>query len=1684
MKPYHRQNKKNRKAANKYQWRRIWSALILLCLIVAEIGTDSLHVYAEEVEEIQETIEENGETVFEETEEKTTDDNALEEAVEKEEESEDITTADEEEPAEDEETDVLETDEEAENTDRDADIEFNIPGNGRYMQFADGMKIIDHFNFDEIEEMVYEAEDEFPETISAYIYEIKAKDDAHLFTYEKTDLVKENIDVTWKLAEQYDADCDDECVVYYPVWDYEEYLIAEKNDEYEAACIIDEEFISELIREKFVPVIMLGVAEWNSGYIPIEEAPAPTVFRGSFTQSIPHADKYIPDISRYTPVKNQDLIKKDNKGTMACWVFATIGALELSLINRGLADNTIDLSEYHLLNFILGHDTSDISAQTDPLGGTFGDTSNYSAPVDKTNFLTRGGNIAFSTQGLANWVGAASEETAPYPDNLEDYGRELPKTLRYDDSVHLKDYYKINIATNRDVAKSFIKSNGAVVSAMYMTSSKYDSVHNSYYQNSKNSKETNHQIMLVGWDDDFPAANFATAPVGNGAWLVRNSYGGSGYEINGYFWLSYYDTSIPENGYVLIASEADDYDHNYQYDGTNISETSSVSMSSPTMTVANVFTLHGNDIGENGGEQIDAVGVRLHQNANSTATIDIYLNPEAGNPESGVKVEKAHTVKSMPYAGYYTVPLNSPIKAAEGTTFSVVVTYSSVENILLPVDCVYNSTSSYYVMNASAQPGQSYYCNSSKKWIDYSKNSNRNICIKAFTSDINRIDYVLDGGSNSPENEKFYKPGEEMALSEPVKTGFQFEGWYLDSDFTKPVSVIDDTAIGDEGLIRVYAKWKSKFRLYADCPTEDITWINFGDKFTLFEDGNGAFYSSTGEDVLMSGDIPAVKRDGYCFGGWFTETNGGGKKLAERVNVADSEAVAYYAYWINRKITYSLETADADWNFDINPLPAGWSQDGAVISRENCPEGTTLEYIPNPSREGYTFLGWYTGADGGGKKIADPSCLIEDPLTLYACWSKETEVFHVNAISPQEYTGSAIKPEVKVFFGNTELVKGTDYSVSYRNNIYVSSSTGKNAPTVIVTGRGKYADTVSLKFQIIKKKVNSAEITTSDAVANYTGRVIKLSPAVYYNGRKLINNTDYYLEYPDKNISEGGKAYKAYVADYAGGWTVRIVGKGGYSFTKEVKEYITRKTLLSTAQIKTTNWDYNFDAIDGYEYELYPVDNASNGEPTEFWSEFDSETQLHPLTVALKVGKKTIYARPWPYNTELVGDELNEYYYRIVSYQNNTSPGTATVKLEGLGKLYGTATAKFKISGISLSGAKITCGGDYTYTGEEICPSVSVSIRRKVDGTYQNITLIQNKDYTLSYSKNINAGKGVITIKGIGGYIGQNTRTFVIKPFNISAGNYPGKTVYNLTDCTSRISEGNPEGIPEMDYVGNKSLLPATELILAYSDAGVTETELRSSLGPDNKGDISAIAYVLENNNDFTLRYSDYSVGRDFASAGKRAKITISGKGNFTGSVVQYYIINPVGLTGVKIDVSDIACSNRAGKYKSIPTVTNANGEKLRLARDYVITGYYDAESGTLLGAGDKVSAGSLIRVEIEGRGSYAQSFGTNGTAGATYRVAGKLIRSASVKIPAQKYSRLGVELKDYTLDPLSGIKVKYGKTILTPYNGSVGDEPENGNYYRIVSYSNNDRIGYARVTIEGLGDFGGTKTILYRIKK
>ncbi len=122
----------------------------------------------------------------------------------------------------------------------------------------------------------------------------------------------------------------------------------------------------------------------------------------------------------------------------------------------------------------------------------------------------------------------------------------------------------------------------------------------------------------------------------------------------------------------------------------------------------------------------------------------------------------------------------------------------------------------------------------------------------------------------------------------------------------------------------------------------------------------------------------------------------------------------------------------------------------------------------------------------------------------------------IEAIPNQTYSGSEIRPEIKVSIRGEMLKKNTDYTVSFSNN--VNAGTAK----VKITGKGNYGFLSSAAtFTIVTRSITTVEIKEiSDQ--KHTGNEIEPSLKISFNGRKLKEGTDYKLYY--YNNKEAGTA--------------------------------------------------------------------------------------------------------------------------------------------------------------------------------------------------------------------------------------------------------------------------------------------------------------------------------------------------------------------------------------------------------------------------------------------------------------------------------------------------------------------------------------------------------------------------------
>ncbi|MGB9764075.1 MAG: lectin like domain-containing protein [Candidatus Saccharicenans sp.] len=375
-------------------------------------------------------------------------------------------------------------------------------------------------------------------------------------------------------------------------------------------------------------------------------------------------------LNKLTPVKNQG-------SCGACWAFATFGSLESFL----MPTQPRDFSEEHLI---------------DNHGFDYG-------PCD-------GGDLDMATAYLARWSGPVDEQDDPYI-----HGQ--IQAVKHVQEVRMLP--PRSGPTDNDLIKQAVMSYGAVYATMYWDSSCYNPTYKTYYN--PGNPVGGHAVAIVGWDDNFDAAKFRTSPPGNGAFIVRNSWGVTWGE-KGYFYVSYYDAYLGQEEFngVIEAENSGNYLVNYQYDPLGW-VTSFGYPSSPTPDtawMANIF-LATSDL------PLRAIGFYTASTSNNYE-IYVYKQVTPGQPCSGqLAFTKAGTINSP---GYFTVSLDNPVAIDNGEYFSVVLKLQTVGyDYPIPAEGTFPGYSSQAVSN----PGMSFISSDGNSWFDFGSYG-YDVCLKAF----------------------------------------------------------------------------------------------------------------------------------------------------------------------------------------------------------------------------------------------------------------------------------------------------------------------------------------------------------------------------------------------------------------------------------------------------------------------------------------------------------------------------------------------------------------------------------------------------------------------------------------------------------------------------------------------------------------------------------------------------------------------------------------------------------------------------------------------------------------------------------------------------------------------------------------------------------------------------------------
>ncbi|MDO4274995.1 MAG: lectin like domain-containing protein [Eubacteriales bacterium] len=360
---------------------------------------------------------------------------------------------------------------------------------------------------------------------------------------------------------------------------------------------------------------------------------------------------------------------KDQGSLGICWAFSALESLETGMIRRGLADNSVSLSETHLAyttfhgtNGLADDPTSTETFYTSDLWTKYGGNKYYS-----TATLARGYGPAYDSNYPLSWAfeansaDSAGSTTSILDSRFTDQDKKAGIT-RLKNSYWLREINPEDIslspsqrAERVNAVKQFIWERGAVEMGIY--SKVYDKDTNCYYTSTP--FKPDHSITLVGWDDE------KETPAGvPGAFLVQNSWGTSGGE-NGFYWLSYEDQSMKSPSFYEAESISPGEMQNLvisQYDGTGYG--SVIKPADPR-----------NDL------RISGANVFVSKSAQYLKQVSFY----AGASPLPYKVSVYRYVKSSPdtgtlvytqsgnltYAGYYTIDLNQSIPIAAGEKFAI-----------------------------------------------------------------------------------------------------------------------------------------------------------------------------------------------------------------------------------------------------------------------------------------------------------------------------------------------------------------------------------------------------------------------------------------------------------------------------------------------------------------------------------------------------------------------------------------------------------------------------------------------------------------------------------------------------------------------------------------------------------------------------------------------------------------------------------------------------------------------------------------------------------------------------------------------------------------------------------------------------------------------------------------------------
>ena len=720
--------------------------------------------------------------------------------------------------------------------------------------------------------------------------------------------------------------------------------------------------------------------------------------------------------------------------------------------------------------------------------------------------------------------------------------------------------------------------------------------------------------------------------------------------------------------------------------------------------------------------------------------------------------------------------------------------------------------------------------------------------------------------------------------------------------------------------------------------------------YSIISGNDNSYFSISGTTITVKSNTPA-NTSGYKITVRATDTNSKVTRDAIITIIVDKKSV-----------TKPTSPADKVYNAEEQNHGITVSEGTSIVTNESTLKATnvgTYNVI-------FTLNSNYKWSDGTTSNIT-----IQWKITAYNL-SNATIV----SISDKTYTGSEIKPTPSVTVPIPSGSKSTPtYTTTYSNN------TNAGTATVILTGTGNYTLTKSTTFKIVPAE-NPVKVTANDLTYNTQAQSLVATKdaqgTICYSLDSVIT-------------SKCSTSTAVPTAINAGTYTVyyKINGNSNYKEKSGSVIVTIKKYDLSTNGIIGTINDQTYT---GSEIKPTPLVTASmsnlgvatlvnNTDYTYSYSNnINAGTTSNPYATVNVTGKgnytgtksKTfkiikatnptvITANDLTYNAAeqtLVTSSKEQGYicYSLSAVPTSCSANSALAK----GTNAGTYTVYYLISGNSNYNSKsgsvkvsikqydisktATIGiiNDQVYTGNAIKPTSSVTVPIP---TGKTTTLVNNTDFTYSYSNNTNIGTANITITGQGNYTGTKSTTFKISQ---------KASLCTITSVPFLKYPSNATGSIQFKCTGDGKITVTSSStgVIEVTNTGTTGAGLKGITAGTSKITVSQAAGNYEASSasaDVTVTYSQYTVTLDGNGATTQGSTTAVATYNsttlstITNPIREYTITYDMGTTGLtKPDNGKVECRLN-GWYTSSNNGTKVANNNTTPVLEASVSGYTNA---------------------------------------------------------------------------------------------------------------------------------------------